>query len=186
MEAWPAVLQAVADGLDGLLPAQTGAVAGLLEDWSRGANRLSPLPDGAAPAGKIAFRLLETLDSYRDDDLRKRVLRIIARVPRVDEKGFIGLVSRALDRSNRHEPLPRDFAEILLYGMDGVPACREFPEQVARLTLSWCCLTDADLEQNEFGFESLPYVDAEFGIPSHLNFDFFPASAMRGAHFSIC
>ena len=179
-EAWPAVLQAVADGLDTLLPAYTGAVVELLDDWSRGASWIAPLPDGAVPAGKIAFRLLENLDSYGDNDLRKRVLKIITRVPRADEEGFMGLVSRALDRAHRHEPLTEDFAELLLHGIDGVHAGRDFPEHLARLTLSWCCLTDADLERIGFGFESLPYVEAEFGIPSDLHLDFFPASAIRG------
>ena len=184
-EAWPAVLETVADGLQTLLPTHTGAIVGLLEDWSRGVNWKSPIPDGATAAGKIAFSLLEGLGDYSDDELRKRVLKIITRVPRADEKGFIGLVSRALDRANRHEPLPRDFAEILLHGIDGVHACRDFPEHVARLTLSWCCLTDADLERIGFGFESLPYVEAEFGIPSDLHLDFFPASSIRGPFLTL-
>ena len=184
-EAWPAVLEAVADGLETLLPTHTGAIVGLLEDWSRGVNWKSPIPDGATAAGRIAFSLLEGLGDYSDDDLRKRILKIIARVPRADEEGFVGLVSRALDRANRHEPLPEDFAEILLHGIDGVHACRDFPEHMARLTLSWCCLTDADLKRIGFGFESLPYVEAEFGIPSDLHLDFFPASAIRGPFLTL-
>ena len=143
-EAWPAVLEAVADGL---LPTHTGAIVGLLEDWSRGVNWKSPLPNGSRAAGKVAFSLLEELGGYWNDDLRKRVLKIIARVPRADEEGFAGLVKLALDRATRHDSLPRDFAEILLYGVEGVPACRGFPEQMAQLALLWCCLTDADLER---------------------------------------
>ena len=184
-EAWPAVLQAVADGLDGLLPAHTGAVVGLLEDWSRAANWISPLPDGAMPAGKIAYRLLEGLGDYRSDDLRKRVLNTIARVPRSDEKGFIDLIQRALDSAGRHEPLPQDFAEILLYGIDGVAACRDFPEQMALLTLSWCCLTDADLERMGGAYSNSLDVEPEFGLASYLDLGFFPASSIRGPFLTL-
>ena len=177
-EAWSAVLEAVADGLDGLLAAHTGVVVGLIEDWSRGASWMEPLPAGAMPAGKIAYRLLEHLDGYRNDALRKRVLETIARVPRANEQAFIGLVERASNKADRRDPMTRDFAEILLYGIDGVPACRDFPEQMARLTMSWCCLTDVDLKRMRGAY--LPDIEPEFGLPAYLYLEFFPASAIRG------
>ena len=179
-EAWQAVLEAVADGVELLLPAHTGAIAGMLEDWSIGANWESPLPDGAVAAGKIAFGLLEGLSDYWNDDLRKRVLKVIARVPRANEEGFNELIERTLDRATRNEPLQRDFAEILMYEVEGVPACRDFPDQMAQLTLSWCCLTDPDLERVAGHYWGLPGISPEFGLPSYLEFEFFPASAVRG------
>ena len=184
-EAWPAVLQAVADGLDELLPSHTGAVVGLLEDWARGANWFSPLPNGGAAAGKIAFTLLEGSSNYWNDDLRKRLLKIIARVPRAYEKGFKELVGRTLDRASRNDSLPRDFAEILLYGIDGVYASRDFPEQVARLTLSWCCLTGDDLQSMVDAYWNFPDIEPEFGLRSNLNMAFFPASAIRGPFLTL-
>ena len=93
-EAWPAVLETVADNVDSLLPEHTGAIVGLLEDWSLGANWRSPLPDGAVAAGKIAFSLLEGLGDYWTDALRKRVLKVIARVPRANGEGFNDLIQR--------------------------------------------------------------------------------------------
>ena len=179
-EAWQAVLEAVADGVELLLPAHTGAIVGMLEDWSIGANLESPLPDGAVAAGKIAFGLLEGLSDYWNDDLRKRVLKVIARVPRANEEGFNELIERTLDRATRNEPLQRDFAEILMYEVEGVPACRDFPDQMAQLTLSWCCLTDPDLERMAGHYWDLPGISPEFGLPSYLEFEFFPASAVRG------
>ena len=179
-EAWQAVLEAVADGVELLLPAHTGAIVGMLEDWSIGANWESPLPDGTVAAGKIAFGLLEGLSDYWNDDLRKRVLKVIARVPRANEEGFNELIERTLDRATRNEPLQRDFAEILMYEVEGVPACRDFPDQMAQLTLSWCCLTDPDLERMAGHYWGLPGISPEFGLPSYLEFEFFPASAVRG------
>ena len=179
-EAWASVLEVVADGLDSLLPSHKGLIVNLLEDWSRGANWESPLPDGATPASQIAYRLLEDLGGYGDDDPRKRVLKTVARVPKFDEQHFIDLVDRAVDRVDRHDSVPQDFAEILLYGIDGGLVCRDFPEQMARLTLSWCCLTDTDLERMRGMYQRFPYIEPAFGLPSYLHLSFFPASAMRG------
>lgn len=179
-EAWPAVLEAVADGLDDLLPAHMGLIVGLLEDWSRGATSDLPLPDGATPASTIAYRLLEDLGGYGDDDSRERVLRAIARVPKFNERGFIDLADRAMERVGRRDPVLRDFAEILLYGIDGGLVCRDFPEQMARLTRSWCCLTDDDLKRIKGHYESSISIEPAFGLPSYLDLKFFPASAIRG------
>ena len=184
-EAWPAVLEAVADNVDSLLPVHIGAIVGLLEDWSLGANWKSSLPDGAVAAGKIAFSVLEGLGDYWNDDLRKRVLKVIARVPRANGEGFDELIKRALDRATRRDSLSRDFAEVLLYGIEGVPACRDFPEQMAQLTLSWCCLTDSDLERMAGHYGGLPGIEPEFGLPGFLSLDFFPASAIRGPFLTL-
>ena len=133
--------------------------------------------------------------SHRDATLRPNLSpKLHARQPKLvyselfrasDEEGFIDLVQRALDRSDRHEPLPRDFAETLLYGMDGVPASRDFPEQVAQLTLSWCCLTDADLERMAGYDGGLPDIEPEFGLASYVDLAFFPASAIRGPFLTL-
>ena len=184
-EAWQAVLEAVADGVELLVPAHTGAIVGMLEDWSIGANWESPLPDGAVAAGKIAFSVLEGLGDYWNDDLRKRVLKVIARVPRANGEGFDELIKRALDRATRRDSLSREFAEVLLYGIEGVPACRDFPEQMAQLTLSWCCLTDADLERMAGHYGGLPNIEPEFGLPGFLSLEFFPASAIRGPFLTL-
>ena len=182
-EAWSAVLEAVADGLGSLLPAHTSVIVGLIEDWSRGASWIEPLPAGAEPTGKIACGLLEQLDGYRNDDLRKRVLETIARVPRANEEAFICLVERVLNEAGRRDPIARDFAEILLYGIDGTPACRDFPEQMARLTMSWCCLTNADLKRMRRDY--FPDIEPDFGLPAYLHLRFFPASAFRGPFLQL-
>ena len=182
-EAWSAVLEAVADGLGGLLPAHTGVIVGLIEDWSRGASWVEPLPAGSEPAGKIAYELLDHLDGYRNDDLRKRVLETIARVPMANEKAFIGLVERASNTAKRRDSLARVFAKILLYGIEGTSACRDFPKQMAQLMMSWCCLTDTDLKPMTEAY--FPDIEPDFGLPAYLGLQFFPPSALRGPFLQL-
>lgn len=54
-----------------------------------------PDPPGFYEAGKIAFALLAHLDDYGTDDLRKRVLTVISKVPRADAAAFQDLLKRA-------------------------------------------------------------------------------------------
>ena len=131
------------------------------------------------------FCTKSSLEDHRHDDLRKRVLKVIATVPRADEKAFIALVQRALDRVGRSDPLPQDFAEILLYGLDGMSACRNFPEQIAQLVMSWCCMTDADLERMRHPYSSSLDIEHEFGLAGYLGHAYFPSSAIRGQFLAM-
>ena len=175
-EAWLALLETVADELDRLLPTHIGSILGLLEDWSRGMNMNTPAPDEIVSIGKIAYPLLEQLGGYRDDNFQKRVLRTIARVPRSDEKSFIELVERASPRSEQYDSLSEEFSKILIDGTDGIQACRDFPEQMAQLTLSWCCLSEHDLEIAS-RFDGSACIESDFGLRDGLPLYFLPRSA---------
>ena len=179
-EAWPVLLETVADELDYLLPRYTGPILGLLEDWSQGASTDSPTPNGTIPAGSVAYGLLEQTGGFRNDNLRKRVLKAIARVPSANPKRFIDLLGRASDRSGNRDMLLEEFSELLVNGIDGIPACRDFPDQMAQLTLSWCCLSEQDLERASRSYGGFRGIEPEFGIRANRQFDFFPQSAIRG------
>ena len=179
-EAWPVMLELVADELDCLLPTYTGPILGLLEDWSQGASAESPTPNGTIPAGKVAYGLLEHSGGFRNDDLRKRVLKAIARVPSANPERFLDLLGRASERSEKRDMLLEEFSDLLIDGIDGIPACRDFPDQMAQLTLSWCCLSEEDLERaSRFG-GGFRDIEPEFGIGANRHFAFFPQSAIRG------
>ena len=179
-DAWSALLEIVADRLEVLLPGHVDSMLDLLEDWSLGANISSPIPDGAASAGQIAYRLLEHLTGYDHDNLRKRVMRIIARVPCCDKSRFLDLIGQTTDMSNRHDSLSEEFGKLLIEGVDGLPACRDFPEQMAQLTRSICCLPEQVLERgSEYGAYDV-YIEPEFGLRPSFSLNFLPRSAFRG------
>ena len=177
-DAWPAVLEAAADGFDSLTPANCDLLVGLLEDWARGVSVWTPLPDGAVPVGKIAFGLLDLLDGWGHRDQRERILNVIAKVPRCNESRFEDLLRRAAVRDNQRNTTYDELAEILLSGVEGTAACRDFPELMAKLALSKYCLTDADLERR---FQwSPPDSDDAFGLSGNVEHWYFPVSAIRG------
>ena len=84
-EAWPSVLELVLGGLDALLPERMPILLGLIEDFASSINWRTPEPKGFEEAAKIGFRLLRHLDGYQMGDMRKRALKVIAKVPRGDE-----------------------------------------------------------------------------------------------------
>ena len=90
--AWGAVLEIASESLDGLLPDHLGALMGLLDDWTSSIDWSTPEPFGLHAAGKIAFWLLNNLDGYQYEDIRKRLLKAIAKMPKSDEAAFEDLL----------------------------------------------------------------------------------------------
>ena len=93
--AWAAVLRIVKEELDTMLPDDAGLVLGLIEDWATSVAWWMPYPEGSEDAGKIAFGLLPHLDGYGHDNMRKRALQVIAKIPKADSDAFLELVDRA-------------------------------------------------------------------------------------------
>lgn len=182
-EAWQGMLEVVRTGIDCLLPKNLGLLLGLLEDWVRGVEWAHPEPPGFQDAGRIAFAILGHLTGYQTDETRKRALKIIAMIPRADAGAFEGLLERGAMR-DRDDRVASDFAEILLTGWMGGPACRDFPSQMVRLAIAQFCLTDEDVRDADPGQSRLS-IEPYFGIREHTNHDFIPASALRGPFLSL-
>ena len=180
-EAWPAVLEFVADNIDHLLPDEMGVLIGLLEDWARGSQ--DPVEqEGSDAVGEIAFRMLEQLEGYSHRDLRVRVLHVIAKAPRANKVELIKLFERASIEANRRDPAMQDVAELLLCDLDGILACRALPQQMASLTLAQFLMSDAELERAKESQFRLPIPDSrmDFGLRTVGKFDYNNPSAFRG------
>lgn len=182
-DAWRAVLELVAANLDRLLPAQAGLLLGLVEDWANAVDWATPEPEGYVEAGKIAYALLRQLDDYRMDEMRKRVLKVIAKIPTADEEAFRALIDRACEAERRDRRV-RELAEILLKDIGAPFVCRALPDEIMRLFRARYCLSEADLERPTRHYRGLD-IEPHFGITEHSNMDYVPASAMRGPFLSL-
>lgn len=178
-DSWRAVFEIIAENIDSLLPNLTGLIMGMLEDWSQGV-RGSTQPPGWNVAGRIAFRLLEDMDGYSHQDLRTRALHVIAKAPDAEPREFVKLISRASSKTNRRDPVLEDFSDLLLNEMDGIEACQHFPEEMRKLMLSRCLMTDADLEHAKEYPAILPDTNVDFGIRDMSTFEYNNPSALRG------
>jgi hypothetical protein len=176
--AWAAVLRIVREELDTMLPDDTGLILGLIEDWVTSVAWWIPYPEGSEDVGKIALALLPYLNYYVHKDMRKRVLRVIVKVPKADSEGFLELVDRACT-PDRHDPAGGDLAELLLEGLNGVFACRDFPDAMIRLAENRYYLSEHELETRE-RFDHPLALEPIFGIRHNLHTDFYPPSAIRG------
>ena len=180
-DAWPAVLEAAADGFDSLTPANSDLLVGLLEDWSRGVSVWTPLPGGAVPVGKIAFGLLDLLDGWGHREQRDRILQVIAKVPRCDESRFADLLWKVAAKDDQRNSTWDELAKVLLSGIEGTAACRDFPELMAKLAMAKYCLTDTDLERRLRWSQWSPHdSDDTFGINGNIEHWYVPVSAIRG------
>ena len=95
-----------------------------------------------------------------------------------DESRLSDLLRRAAVRDSQRITTCDELAKILLSGVEGMAACRDFPELMAKLALSKYCLTDADLERR---FQWSPHgSDDAFGLRGNVEHWYFPVSAIRG------
>lgn len=176
--AWPAVLAVVRRHLDEFLPADTNLLLGLIDDWARSVTWWLPLPGGAPDAAAIGHALLPHLSRYNQREDRKRALEVIAKIPRAGEAEFLSLVERAVAR-DRDDDVAEDFATILLDGMTGFAACRDFPDAVIQLAEARYCLTETDAPEEQFSFSDLE-MEQHFGLRGRSSFEHSLASALLG------
>ncbi len=180
-EAWPVLLHAVDENHDRLLPRHFHLLLGLLEDWARG-TKSSAIPDGAAPAVCIAYRLLNLLWKSHYNDLRKRVFEIIASVPKAESESFLYLVEQASSKSGWNNAFLNEFRHILT-GPDGLPACRDHPEAMAEFVMSLRLMPEQDLDVQEYG--AWFYSESKFGLRAAAKVDFRHFSAFCGQFWGL-
>ncbi|MEW6229518.1 MAG: AAA family ATPase, partial [Bacillota bacterium] len=181
--AWPSVLRLVQARIDSFGPEDLPLLLGFIEDWARGITWQNPYPEGADSAWAIAFALLPYCDSYSSEDKRKRVLKVIAKIPKVDPERFATLLSGTRQVEER-DRLADEMQEIIFEGLDGMPAARDLPELVVAVARRYLLCSEADVE-HELRFGSSLELEPLFGIKPHRSFGHLPPSAFRGPYYQL-
>ena len=176
---WEPTLNLVSSLLDGLLPRHGLLILGLLEDWATQVAWNTLTPAGIQEAGPIAGALLPQFDGYGQGDARKRLLKVVSKIPQaVPQFGEIVERSRTCDQDDL---IASDLAELILGGIFGGHVCQHFPDKVMALVNSRLRLTEADLDRSAgAAFSGRLSVDQNFGIREPEPFAFSPASALQG------
>lgn len=176
---WATVVKLVHRNIGSFGPEDALLLLALIEDAVRGVSWWAPDIDGAEHVAGIAHRLLPRFDHYRGGDTRQRILKVIAKIPKADPTRFEAVLRGQIKEGHHRDPVAEEFRNILLAGLEGMPAARDLPDLLITVALDTLLATEEYLCAEPYGHSSTD-VDLYFGIKEHLRHDFFPASAFRG------
>ena len=178
--AWPAVLRLVHRNLAAFTNNERALLLGLVEDAVRGVSWWAPDLEGAEDVAGIAHWLLDGLRSYGGEDPRKRVLKVIAKIPKADAARFEAALRSHIEEGKRRDVVAEDFQELIYAGIEGMPAARDLPDVVISVGADYLLASDGDIDDERRYARSSLGIDLYFGIKEGLRHDSFPPSAIRG------
>ena len=178
--AWPAVLRLVYRNLAAFTANERALLLGLVEDTVRGVSWWAPDLEGAEDVTGIAHWLLDGLRGYGGEEPRKRVLKVIAKIPKADAAGFEAVLRGHIEAGKRRDVVAEDFQELIYAGIEGMPAARDLPDVVISVGADYLLASEEDIDDERRYARSSLDIDLYFGIKEGLRHDSFPASAVRG------
>ena len=177
--AWGSVLKLVQNHLTSFGQDNNLLLLGLIKDWARSVNPQNLYPDGAEAVAAIAHSLLPNFNSYRLDDQRTAILKIIAKIPKSDPERFTNLLVGARE-SEWQDPITDDFRRIIFAELDGISTARDMPDLFVSIAKEFLLCLETDLQQERSYRYSLG-LETLFGIKEERHLDFSPASAYQGS-----
>ncbi|MEH6386696.1 AAA family ATPase [Pseudomonas profundi] len=183
-EVWASVVGLIHRNIGSFGQEDSPLLLALIEDAVRGVSWWTPDIEGADHIAGIAYWLLPSVENHRRGDTRKRVLKVIAKIPKADPRRFEAVLRGQIKEGRRRDPVSEEFSNILLAGLDGAPAARDLPDLLISIAMDAFLATKEYLGGESFGRSSLD-IELYFGIKRYLNHDFFPASAFRGPWLNL-
>ena len=178
--AWAAVLRLVHRNLTSFTPQERGLLLGLIEDAVRGVSWSAPDIEAADSVVAIAHWLLDDLRGYGGEEPRKRVLEVIAKIPKADPVRFADALRGQVEEGRRRDPVAEDLRDLIFAGISGMPAARDLPDVVVEVGADYLLAMEKDIT-TERRYERSPMnIDIHFGINEGLRHNSYPASAFRG------
>ncbi len=177
--AWATVLKLAHGNIERFTPQERPLLLGLIEDAVRNVSWWAPELDGAEFVAGIAHWLLAGLDNYNSEEQRKRVLKVIAKIPMADAARFAAVLRGAVKEGQRRDRIADDFREILFGGTDGMPVARDLPDLVVSVAADYLLALEEDIRRDRYSRSRLD-LGIYFGIKEGRLHDFFPASAFHG------
>ncbi len=181
--AWACVLRLVRDHLASFTASDHLLLLGFIEDWARGVSWQFPYPAGAEFVVAIAHWLLPSFSDYNSNDQRKRTLQVIAKIPNADPERFAALL-RGSRTDGKRDRAADEFRAIIFGGIEGMSAARDLPDVVVACAVEYLLCSEDDMRKRREHSSSYE-LETHFGIKEGRQFDFFPASALRGPFLSL-
>ncbi len=176
---WPTILALIERHLNEFSREEYGILHGLVTAAVTNVGWWSPTVAGADSIVAIAYRILDSLKGYSDGEDRKRVLKVIAKLPHADPARFEATLRGHVEDGRRRDVVSDDLKELVFSGLDGVAVARELPDLLIEIGTEYLLASEAGLKDHDRYGSSLD-LEPHFGIRPQLSHDFFPASALRG------
>lgn len=177
--AWVAVLQLAYRTLAAFVPNERPLLVNVIENAVRGVSWWAPDVEGARYIAGIAHWLLDGMRGYGGDDVRKRVLKVIAKIPKADPVRFEAVLRGHIEEGERRDPAAEDLQELIYAGVEGMAASRDLPDLIIAAGAEYLLAAEADLASLRYIGSPLD-LELYFGIKEGLRHDSFPASGLRG------
>lgn len=177
--AWAPVLRVVHGSLGTFSSKDHPLLIGLIEDSVKGVSWWAPNIDGASNVAGIAHWLLARMSHYTYGEARKRILQVLAKIPKADAVNFERILKGSTDNGKRRDPISEDFREMLLCGVEGMPTARDLPELIVSAATEDILASEEDLDRDPYSRNHLD-LGPLFGVKEHLQHRFFPCSAYHG------
>ena len=175
--SWPVVLQLVEDIIEEFSSSERVSLIGLLEDATRGLSWWAPTLDGAETVASIAYRTLADLGDYRAEESRRRVLEVIAKIPKADAAKFEAVVRGTVEKHGRLDAIAEDFRRMILFEMHGMHAARDLPDLIISVARDSLLATNRSAESYSYWVHDL---GPRFGLKSSLSDRSTLSSAIQG------
>lgn len=178
--AWAAILCLVHQNLSNFAPNERLLLISLIQDSVKGVSWWAPNVEGAEYIAGIAYWLLSGMRGYGSEDVRKRVLQVIAKIPKADAKNFEAVLRGHIEEDERRDMASEELLQLIYNGFDGMPASRDLPDLVINVGEEYLLATEEDIPDNRGYSPSSLDIDLYFGIKSDARYNSHPASAIRG------
>lgn len=178
--AWTTVLKLVHQNIDSFAPQERQLLLGLIEDAVRNVSWWAPELEGAEYVAGIGHWLLASFGNRRAREPRKRVLKVLTKIPMADADCFEFILRGQVEDGQRLDYIAEDLREILFFGLEGMAAARDLPDLVISVAVDYLLVSEEEIRRNRrYSIDPLD-LEENFGIKKGLRYDFYPASALRG------
>ncbi|MEO8032825.1 MAG: AAA family ATPase [Acidobacteriota bacterium] len=174
-EAWPTVLSVARDHLSLFDGRDRQLLLGLVEDWAKGVNWPEPYPTGHEAAAAITLWLVPRCGGYQSEDLLKRALKVLVKVPGSDPTGFANIFRG--QTGNERDRTAEELQKIVFDGIEGTAVARDLPDLLVEVGKAYLLATQEDLA-DRYGYSS--GIELFFGIKESRAHGHLPPSALRG------
>jgi len=190
--AWSTVLDFIYKKFEHIPIEMSLLLIGLIEGFVKSVSHETPYPPGHKPAFNIAYNILEkTKETYMEkgiqeslltslakpktnywaSDIQKRLLAIIAKIPKSEPEKFENLFRGS--NNTEHAYLTEQLQEIIFETGEGCATARDFPELICEIAANYILYSQENLfneSQNPSFIYNPINNDILFGIQKNIHF----------------